>query len=128
MEEQRGPGRDRFMERLVSTVLRVGVSLSVLVVLAGGAIYLSRHGSETASYHVFRGEPVEMRSLSGIGGMALEGSGRGLIQLGVLLLILTPVARVAFSAIGFGRERDRLYVLITLIVLAVLIRNLVGGH
>jgi uncharacterized membrane protein len=41
-----------------------------------------------------------------------------------LLLIATPVARVLFSVLGFGLERDWLYVAITLLVLALLIYTL----
>jgi uncharacterized membrane protein len=44
--------------------------------------------------------------------------------LGLLLLIATPVARVAFSVIGFALEKDWMYVVITLIVLALLIYSL----
>jgi uncharacterized membrane protein len=50
------------------------------------------------------------------------------VQLGVLLLIATPVARVAFSALAFARQRDYTYVALTLFVLAVLLCSLfVGG-
>jgi uncharacterized membrane protein len=51
-----------------------------------------------------------------------------LIQLGLLLLIATPVARVAFSAAAFAMQRDRLYVVVALIVLAVLMYSLMGGR
>jgi uncharacterized membrane protein len=51
-----------------------------------------------------------------------------LIQLGLLLLIATPVARVAFSVAAFAMQRDRLYVVVALIVLAVLMYSLTGGH
>jgi uncharacterized membrane protein len=51
-----------------------------------------------------------------------------MIQLGLLLLIATPVARVAFSVVAFVLERDRMYVGITLLVLAVLLFSLLGGH
>jgi uncharacterized membrane protein len=49
------------------------------------------------------------------------------IQLGLLLLIATPVARVAMSLVAFILQRDRVYVVVTLIVLAVLIFSLTGG-
>jgi uncharacterized membrane protein len=57
----------------------------------------------------------------------MNGRGRGLIQLGLLLLIATPIARVAFSIVGFAIERDRLYVVFTLIVLAILLFSLLGS-
>ena len=46
---------------------------------------------------------------------------------GLLLLIATPVARVIFSAIVFAMEGDRMYLLFTLIVLAVLLYSLFGA-
>lgn len=57
----------------------------------------------------------------------LDGRGRALIQLGLLLLIATPVSRVAFSVFAFERQRDWTYVGITLAVLAVLVYSLAGG-
>jgi uncharacterized membrane protein len=50
-----------------------------------------------------------------------------LIQLGLLLLIATPIVRVAFSMVGFAIERDRMYVAFTLIVLAILLYSLLGS-
>ena len=49
------------------------------------------------------------------------------MQLGLLLLIATPVARVIFSAIVFAVENDRMYLLFTLLVLAVLLYSLFGS-
>src|SRR5262245_56935614 len=119
---------DERVERLLGNLLRAGVLLAAAVVLAGGVVYLLRHGAERADLRVFRGEPADLRSPSGIVGDALQGRGRGLIQLGLLLLIATPVARVAFSVFAFARERDFTYVLLTLIVFAVLIYSLAASH
>jgi len=69
-----------------------------------------------------------LRTLSGIVKDALAFRGRGLIQLGLLLLIATPLARVAFSVVAFALEGDRLYVGVALIVLTVLVYSLVGGR
>jgi len=119
---------DQNVEEWIGNLLRVGVTLAAAVVLLGGGIYLVRHGRATPQYHVFRGEPADLRSISGIVKEALAFQGCGLIQLGLLLLIATPVARVAFSVAAFAIERDRLYVVVTLIVLAVLVYSLAGGH
>jgi uncharacterized membrane protein len=121
------PTREQQDVRIESTLgrlLQVGVTLSALVVLAGGVVFLFRHGGEPIDYGVFKGEPTELRSPTGIIEDALHGSGRGWIQLGLLLLIATPVARVAFSVYAFARQRDFLYVGVTLIVLAVLLFGL----
>ena len=82
---------------------------------------------EHPSYRVFRGEPIELRSLPGIVGFALDSHSRGIVEVGLLLLVMTPVARVLFSVIGFARQRDYLYVIVTLAVLAVLLHNLIAG-
>jgi uncharacterized membrane protein len=54
----------------------------------------------------------------------LNGEGRPLIQFGLLILIATPIARIAFSILGYLMEKDYLYMLITCIVLAVIVWNL----
>jgi len=116
------------MEQVLGELLVIGVITAAAVVLAGGTIYLIRHGGEAANYHVFHGEPPEVRAVSGILKGVTAGRGRGLIQLGLLLLIATPVARVALSLAAFARRRDTLYVIFTLIVLAVLLFSLLGRH
>jgi uncharacterized membrane protein len=118
---------DRRVETIVGTLLRVGVTLSAAVVLAGGVVFLVRHGITPANYRVFRGEPSELRHIRGIihGVFALHS--RAVIQLGLLLLIATPIARVAFALFGFAEERDWMYVSFTAIVLAILLYSLVGS-
>ena len=121
------PWRDRRIEVILGNLLRTGVLISAAVVLSGACVYLSRHAHEPADYRVFRGEPSEYRTIPGVIQSVMNGRGRGLIQLGLLLLIATPIARVAFSVVGFAIERDRLYVGFTLIVLAVLLYSLLGS-
>ena len=104
-----------------------GVLISAAVVLWGASIYLFRHGHEHANYRVFKGEPSEFRTISGVIHSVRNGQGRGWIQLGLLLLIATPIARVASSIVGFALERDRLYVAFTLIVFVILLYSLLGS-
>jgi uncharacterized membrane protein len=118
---------DEKIETVVGNLLRIGVSLAALVVLIGGIIYLLRHGGSAPEFHVFRGEPPDLRSPTGIVHSALGWNGRGIIQLGLLLLIATPVARVLFSIWGFARERDRMYVAFTVIVFSILMYSLFGS-
>jgi uncharacterized membrane protein len=123
-----GPTREQDVrvQRAVGNLLRAGVLLAALVVAAGGVLYLLRHGGSTSDYRVFRGEPMDLRTLPGIARDAFSGSGRGLIQLGLLILVATPVARVAFTAVAFAFERDRTYVLVALLVLSLLLKSLAG--
>ena len=119
---------DQRVEIIIGNLLRAGVLLAAAIVLAGGAIYLVRHGMAAPQYRVFRGEPADLRTITGIVADAATFRGRNIIQLGLLLLIATPVARVAFSVVAFALERDGLYVVVTLVVLAVLIFSLAGGR
>jgi len=122
------PWSDERIEQVVGNLLRVGVILAAAVVAAGGALYLVRHGGEPPHYRIFRGEPSDLCHIRGILGETLAGKARALIQLGLLLLVATPVARVVFSVMGFALERDRAYVAITALVLAILLFSIAGGH
>jgi uncharacterized membrane protein len=118
---------DQRIEIIIGTLLRTGVMLAATVVLIGGVLYLARHGHEVPNYTTFHGEPESLKSVRDIVHGALGGSARAIIQLGLLLLIATPVARVVFSAIAFAVERDHMYVVITLIVLGVLLYSLLAS-
>jgi uncharacterized membrane protein len=117
---------DTGIERMVSALLRAGVLLSGSVVLAGGIYFLWRHAGEPADYRVFHGQPSVDRIFSQILKSAMAGRSLSVIQLGILLLIATPILRVALSLVGFLLERDRTYVLITGIVLVLLLCSLMG--
>lgn len=119
---------DKRMDEIMGRLLRTGVTLAAVVVLAGGVIFLVRHPMPVTNYREFQGEPAELRTVPGILHQALGLRGRGLIQLGLLLLIATPIARVAFSVAAFFLQRDWTYVLVTLIVLGLLAYSLFGGH
>jgi uncharacterized membrane protein len=116
---------DHEVESVVGNLLRAGVLLAAAVVALGGVLYLVRYGAARPQQGVFHGEPADLRSVGGIVLDALRLSRRGIIQLGVLLLIATPVARVVFSIVAFLQQRDGKYVVVTLIVLAGLLYSLI---
>jgi uncharacterized membrane protein len=116
------------VERLVGYFLRVGVIVASVVVFAGGVIYLLRYGRGVPEYRIFSGEPADLRAVHGIILDALSLSSRGIIQFGLLLLMFTPVAWVAFLLFAFVKQRDFMYVLVTGVVLAVLLFSLVGRY
>jgi len=118
---------DHRIEVMIGNLLRAGVLLAASVVLLGATIYLSRHAMEPTDFHTFRGEAAALRTLPAIVKGAAHFHGKSIIQLGLLLLIATPVARVAFSVVAFAIERDYLYVVLTLVVLAVLLYSLLGS-
>jgi uncharacterized membrane protein len=127
MANARSGWTDQQVEQMIGSLLRAGLMIATAVLVAGAALYLFRHGSEPPNYRAFRGEPADLRSIGGVVRDSLQERGRGLIQLGLVLLLATPVARVAFSVIAFALQRDWCYVTVTLIVLAVLLYSIVGG-
>jgi len=117
--------QDRRLEIAMGHMLRIGVTLAALVVLAGGVLYLARTGGPAPDYSHFTAiaNPDPLGSI--VEGTAHLNS-RSLIQLGILLLIATPVCRVLFGVVGFALLRDRFYVMVSAVVLAVLIYSLLG--
>lgn len=118
---------DHRIEVMIGNLLRAGVLISAAVVLLGAAVYLSRHAMTPTDFHTFRGEAAALRTVPAIVRGAAHLHGKSIIQLGLLLLIATPVARVVFSVIGFAIEGDYLYIALTLVVLAVLLYSLLGS-
>jgi len=102
------------------------VLLSALVVGFGAVVYLSQHGQEPVHYHIFRGEPGPLRSFSRVFPLALTLEGRAIMQVGLVLLIAIPFARVLFSEAVFLKERDWMYSVFTLVVLLILTVSLFG--
>jgi uncharacterized membrane protein len=129
------PARTR-LEGFVSGVLRAGVTVSSLVVISGIAVTLasasSRASASRAVGQLRRGilSPSGLQAPHSVPAVIRavgHGGGPALMMLGLLLLILTPVMRVAVSVVGFALDRDRRYVLITLTVLGVLIGSFALG-
>jgi uncharacterized membrane protein len=125
----RGPAwTEQRVDEIIGGLLRVGVIVAAALVLLGGALYVAGHGSTIPDYRAFHGEPAYLRGVPGILSAARALDGPGLIQLGLLVLLATPLVRVAFSVLAFAHQRDRTYVVVTSIVLAVLLYSLaVGG-
>ena len=111
---------DQKMEAEMGVLLRAGVILACSLMLAGGVLYAVRHGGERESFAVFHGEPASLESVRGIWREVRTGSARGMIQLSVLILIATPVMRVAFAVYGFARQKHWLFTAISLTVLGLL--------
>ncbi|MGH9561724.1 MAG: DUF1634 domain-containing protein, partial [Terracidiphilus sp.] len=119
---------DKRIDQIIGVLLRSGVILSATVVFIGAIFYLRRYGLEPGHYAVFHGEPNELSHVFAIVRDAFAGHPRGIIQLGLLLLIATPVARVIFTVFAFAYERDWTYVVITLVVLSLLLYSLGAWH
>ncbi len=116
------------IEIVVGRLLQIGVLLAAAVVLAGAVPYLARGGEPESHYRIFTGEREDLRSVPAVLHDLWALRVRAVIQLGLLLLILTPIARVGFSAIAFGLQKDYMYVVVTLIVFGILMYSLMGHY
>jgi uncharacterized membrane protein len=115
------------VEQLIGRLLQIGVLLAGAVTLIGGLLLLREQGSAPPAFSVFHGQPGNLTSLIGILKGVREGRSDSIVQLGIVLLIATPIARVAFTLVAFAIQRDRTYVFITLLVLALLLYGLLFG-
>jgi uncharacterized membrane protein len=118
---------DYDMEQLIGQVLRLGVLISGTIAIIGGIWYLYQKGSGVPHYTTFNGEPAGYTSLTGIIKGLAKGSATEIIQLGVLILIATPIVRIFFSLVSFIIEKDRLYIVITSVVLFIILFSMFAG-
>lgn len=112
---------DRHIEVLLGDLLRIGVVTAGSVVALGAILFLVRHGSEIPSYHIFKPDRFNIFDFHDLYHGVLTFRSVSIMELGILLLIATPVLRVVFSVFAFAYEKDYLYVFFTLIVLLVLV-------
>jgi uncharacterized membrane protein len=120
--------KDTDIEILIGRTLRAGTMLSISVVLFGGVIYLHRHGHTVADYSVFKHLPDFLMHTGTLIHNAIEMRGQAIIQIGIVLLIATPILRVMFSAFGFLLEKDYLYFAISLLVLLIIFLSMLTGR
>jgi uncharacterized membrane protein len=114
------------VEQGVGNLLRIGVLIAAAVTLVGGLVYLWHNAGAVVDYSTFQGVAGGLTSIRGILRGVVTLDSRSIVQLGIVLLIATPVARVALSLLGFVRQRDRTYVVVTTIVLVILLFGLSG--
>jgi uncharacterized membrane protein len=91
-------------------------------------MYIAQNGAmPRPSHHIFVSEPLKFRNVVEVFHGVLAFDSLSIMQLGVLLLIATPIARIIFSFFVFLLERDMMYVVITLIVLAIIAFSMFSG-
>ncbi len=118
-------------ELLISTVLRIGVIVSMTTIVAGLVLMFIHHPTYLQS-----GDDLQRLTSPGaafphtlhdvLNGLRV-GRGQAVVAVGLMLLIATPIIRVAVSIVGFALQKDRTFVAITSAVLFVLLLSFVLG-
>src|ERR1700690_3730861 len=99
---------DLKMELSISQMLRAGVSLAAVVVFVGGTLFLLQaHGAEP-DYRHFHGISIPAREFAPV-------------FHGVLQLDSRSIMRLAFCVYSFAAQKDKIYVVVSTIVLTVLL-------
>ena len=127
-DPRRGRWSDHEIEQRIGQLLQIGVAIATVVVLVGAAGVLARQWSVPVNYAEFRGEAAPLRSVGAVVRGAVRLDYTAVVQLGLILLIATPVARVALTLGAFVAQRDRLYVALTTVVLLLLLYGLFWGR
>jgi uncharacterized membrane protein len=124
--------RVRRAELIISTVLRVGVVTSLVVIVAGSLLTFLHHPEYMSAAsdlnRLTRPGAAVPHSLREVVLGILNLHGQSIVAAGLLLLILTPVVRVGVSILAFRAQRDRTYVLITSVVFVLLLLSFVLGR
>lgn len=116
---------DTTMDIVLSIVLRLGLTLAIAAILYGGYLYFINNGTIGIEDRVFNGIPASFDGLGQLLTASWKGDGASWIQLGIVLLVATPVVRVAFCAVIFLLEKDLFYVGASCLVLALLLYSLI---
>ena len=118
---------DQRMELLMGRLLQTGVLAAAAVVAFGGILYVLRHGGEHVAYRIFQPKPLNLRHPLSIMERLRSSGPVGIVAAGILILVATPICRVVFALMSFAVERDRLYVIVSAVVLAALLFGLLHG-
>jgi uncharacterized membrane protein len=117
--------KDEQIQNSLARVMLTGVLVAAAVMAAGLVWFVATHEGMPPGDHVFSGEPKYFENPIAMVQRALDlqeaGHRRSLIMIGVVLLLINPLVRVAFAAAGFAVQGDRRYTVISLVVLAVLV-------
>ncbi len=128
MQTNQSTIKDKDLQVVIGTLLRWGVWSALSITALGGILYLIEHGNEPVNYPKYSRIEESLPSvLHGISSNLAAGNMQVLILIGILVLFATPILRVIFSLIGFILEKDKLYIIITLIVLGIIVVSVSGG-
>lgn len=117
--------QDKDLQTFIGNLLRIGVLTAMTIVVAGLMLYIFQYGKEAVHYSTFK--PESAFSFPDFFARLLQGNSAAIMELGVIVLILIPIARVFFTMIGFWLEKDRMYTVIAFIVLCIIAYSLLFG-
>jgi uncharacterized membrane protein len=120
------------VEAWISLTLRAGVLVSLALIVVGTLVTFSNHPQYVASTadlaKLTTPGAAFPRTLAEIASQLADFRGRAIVMAGLVVLIATPVLRVAISILAFLKERDLAFVCITTTVLAILIASFLLGR
>ena len=121
----------QWVDTAISRLLRTGVVLSITIICIGVLLTFIHHPqfirSKTALGDLTSADAVYPHHVKEVLRQIRKERGQAIVMLGLLMLIATPVARVGFSIVAFAMERDRLYTIVTIVVMAFLVFSFVIG-
>jgi uncharacterized membrane protein len=122
--------KDQQIQNALSRLMQVGVIVAGVIILAGLVWFLSAHAGAVPGDHVFSGEPKYLENPVTMVQRAFDrhqfGERRSVIMIGVVLLLINPLLRVGFAALGFFAQKDWLYTAVSLVVFAVMLFSFFG--
>lgn len=129
-EMHKGLSREQLrLDALISAILRLGMLTSVVLIVLGSVLCFirdSRYESESGFVTLMQHGAFPHTAMA-VWTDAIQGGGMGLVMLGVLVMVATPILRVIVSIIAFALERDVIYTLLTAAVLGLLLIALIAG-
>lgn len=122
------PFTDLDLNRSVGNLLRLGVVLSVATSLIGFIKLFTEGFKMPRKYNLLNMGDSSEKVWGSFWDSLCKGEGMAIIQLGILILILTPLVRIIFALIGYLKEKDYTYVVISLIVLTIMLVSFLTGY
>ncbi|KQS92044.1 DUF1634 domain-containing protein [Chryseobacterium sp. 09-1422] len=116
------------LNRSVGNLLRLGVILSVITSLIGFIKLFMEGFKMPRKYKLLDMGTSSEKVWSHFWETLCKGEGMAIIQLGILMLIFTPLMRIIFALIGYLKEKDYTYVIISSIVLAIMAVSFFTGY
>ena len=116
------------LNRSVGNLLRLGVVLSVTTSLIGFIKLFMEGFKMPRKYTLLDMGNSSEKVWSHFWETLCKGEGMAIIQLGILMLIFTPLMRIIFALIGYLKEKDYVYVVVSSIVLAIMAVSFFTGY